>query len=392
MIKPTAATFFSGAGGACAGLEQAGFDVVWGNEYYGPAGDIWQANHPNATLNRSDIHDLLYRDIPKADLYWLSPPCQLFSRANPNRTGGTVKEDISIALKVAVIIRANKPRMVAIENVPDYANSKSFARILVHLAAEGYSVTWAVLNAADYGVPQTRRRLILVARLDGVATLPTATHSQYHADQMSLFGERLRSWVGWHEAIADLLPSMRPAKLSGPQLRELERLGLLLEPVLVDGKTNDRGSSVTIRSAKEPAYTIPAGHNVSKVVLVQLTGYHNRQPAIKLQHEPVWTITASAANDGKANKNGFPSYRPPATVVTGGQVLRVDFRCLARLQGFPDSHKWHEAAAANARAIGNAVPVQLAAAIGRSLLSESSKRHLIPSPLALAPGGADPCR
>jgi DNA (cytosine-5)-methyltransferase 1 len=369
MGLKTAITFFAGAGGACCGLEQAGFEVIWGNEYYGPAGDIWAANHPNAALDRRDIHDILYRDIPKADLLWASPPCPEFSVANPSRTGGTDREDISIAQKLAVVIRAKRPPMVAIENVPGYANSRSFACLLRHLKAEGYSVAWAVLNAADYGTPQTRQRLILVARLGAKAVLPSPTHSKHHADQIPLFGPRLLPWVGWYEAIADLLPSMQPTKLSGPQSRELERLGLLLEPVLVDGKANKYGSSVTTRSAKEPAYTIPAGHNVSKVVLVQLTGYHDRQPAIKLQHEPIWTITASMANDGKVNKSGFPSYRPPATVATGGQVLRVDYRCLARFQGFPDSHKWHEVAAVNARAIGNAVAVPVARAVGLSLLN-----------------------
>jgi DNA (cytosine-5)-methyltransferase 1 len=335
-----AITFFAGAGGACCGLEQAGFEVIWGNEYYGPIADIWQANHPGAILNRSDFHDLLYRDIPKADLYWFSPPCPEFSRAKAGRTGGTAKEDISIALKMAVIIRGSRPPMVAIENVPDYANSKSFACLQRHFRAEGYNMAWAVLNAADYGVPQTRQRLILVARLDGVAALPSATHSQHYADQMPLFGPRVLPWIGWYEQIADLLPSLAPTKIGQPQAAQLRSAG-------ISPRTHD--------------------------FLIQLTGYRNpRGPAIKLPHQPCLTITASMAHDGKLNKNGHPSFRSPATIATGGQILKVDRRGLARWQGFPDSHQWGSVESLNCRAIGNAVPIQLATAVGRSLLGQSA--------------------
>jgi DNA (cytosine-5)-methyltransferase 1 len=373
MIKLTAITFFAGAGGACAGLEQAGFEVIWGNEFYAPIADIWQLNHPEAILNRSDILELYYRDIPSSDLLWASPPCPEFSRAKKGRTGGTDKENTLIAQQLAVIIRLRKPPAVVIENVPDYAKSKSFKCLLLHLRAEGYSITWSVLNAADYGTPQTRQRLILVARLDGPAVLPSATHSRYQSNQLSLFGDRLLPWVGWHESIADLLPKLQPAKLSIPQMTELLKRRILLESQLIDGKANSYGSSVTIRAANEPAYTITANagtRQVSRILLVQLTGYHNsRGPTLKLEHEPVFTITASMAHDGKCNKDGFPSFRSPATIFAGLQTLKVDPHCLARFQGFPDSHRWGPIKAVNCRAIGNAVAVPVARAIGLALLT-----------------------
>ena len=367
----TAITFFAGAGGACAGLEQAGFEVIWANEFYSPIADIWQLNHPSATLDRRDILKIPIEDIPDADLLWASPPCPEHSLAKYNRTGGTGREDTSIAKKLGAIIMAKLPEAIAVENVPGYAKSHSFEHLLTVLSHCGYNVSWAVLNAADYGTPQSRQRLILVARLSAIAALPQPTHSQCQSNQIPLFGDRLLPWVGWYEAIADLIPSMQSAKLSGPQLAELERRGLLGCPQLIDGKANGYGNSITVRAANEPAYTITANtgtRQVSRILLVQLTGYHNsRGPTVKLADEPVFTITASMAHDGKLNKNGFPSVRSPATVLAHGQALRVDRRCLARFQGFPDSHRWGPVESANCRAIGNAVPPVVSRAIGLNL-------------------------
>jgi site-specific DNA-cytosine methylase len=282
-----------------------------------------------------------------------------------------------IAQQLAVIIRLRKPPAVVIENVPDYAKSKSFKCLLLHLRAEGYSIAWSVLNAADYGAPQTRQRLILVARLDGSAVLPSATHSRYQSNQLSLFGNRLLPWVGWYESITDLLPSLQSTKLSSPQLAELERRGLVDGPLLIDGKANSYGSSVTVRAENEPAYTITANagtRQVSRIVLVQLTGYRQSGPAVESQHEPVFTITASMAHDGKCNKSGFPSVRSPATICAGGEVLRADERCLARWQGFPDSYRWGLIKSVNCRGIGNAVAVPVARAIGLALLTKGPQK------------------
>jgi DNA-cytosine methyltransferase len=171
-----AITFFAGAGGACSGLEQAGFEVIWANEYYSPIADIWQLNHPSATLDRRDILEIPIEEIPDADLHWYSPPCPEHSLAKHNRTGGTDREDISIAKKLGAIIMAKLPEAIVVENVPGYAKSHSFDYLLTVLSHCGYNVSWAVLNAADYGTPQGRQRLILVARLNGVATLPQPTH------------------------------------------------------------------------------------------------------------------------------------------------------------------------------------------------------------------------
>lgn len=327
---PAAITFFSGAGGACAGLEQAGFKVIWGNEFYGPIADIWKANHPAARLDRRDILKIHPRTIPKADLYWFSPPCPEFSSAKRNRSGGTDREDTAIAQKIAAIILSNKPKSVVIENVPGYKRSKSLPIIYSALAAIGHEWQANVMNSADWGTPQTRIRLIIRASARVSPLLPTHDAKQWQ--QLPLFGDRLLPWVGWQQAIADILSTLPETYLSENQKTAIRSLGV-------------------------------APQNL----LVQRTGYYNqRGPTIRSAQQPSWTITASQSSDSKENKNGLPSWRSPATIVQGDRILQINRPCLARFQGFPDSHIWGESEAINCRAIGNAVPVQLARAVGIS--------------------------
>jgi DNA (cytosine-5)-methyltransferase 1 len=162
---PTALTFFSGAGGMCAGLAQAGFDII--------GGDIWDANHPGLKCDRRSILDIPIEDWPYADLYHFSPPCQQHSQGNPNRTTGTDDEDTAIAKKIAsIIIYARDPQWITLENVPAYQKSKSWRIILTALSIAGYSVEAKVVNAYDYGNPQKRERFIVRAGLAALQGFP----------------------------------------------------------------------------------------------------------------------------------------------------------------------------------------------------------------------------
>jgi DNA (cytosine-5)-methyltransferase 1 len=310
-MTPTALTFFTGSGGACAGLTQAGFTVTGGNEYDKQIADIWKANH-SAPLDPRSILDIDPVTLPDADLYWFSPPCQKHSICNPNRVTGTDDEDTAIAGQVAAIITAKKPRWIAIENVPPYAKSKSFALIWAALAYCNYSFTEAVLRACDYGNAQSRRRLIVRAcrGADPSPIKPTPFH-------------------GWWPHLADLLPTMEPTDLSHGQEKKVWGLA--------DG-----------------------------IYLAQRTGCSKDGHQFRAAHEPSFTITASMGRDDRDN------FRSPATIIIkqGGRVLayKCGIRELARLQGFPDGYQWPGKAGVAAKAIGNAVPISLALSIGKSFI------------------------
>ena len=174
----TAATFFSGIGGACHGLQLAGYDVIFGTDNWDFVQPIWQDLHPDAEFLLADFLTLDFDQVPKADLYWFSPPCQNFSTANPNRhslEGDTLA--LQLVHNISDLIRDKLPSRVIIENVPRYVNSECYDVLLTRIEGLGYTSQTQVVNCAYYGVPQSRKRLIMVL-LVSITLLPLLHHSE----------------------------------------------------------------------------------------------------------------------------------------------------------------------------------------------------------------------
>jgi DNA-cytosine methyltransferase len=175
-----AVNLFCGAGGTTLGLEKAGYTVV-GYEKWGDAVESHR-------MNRMECRqvDLKEVDIPwpegTIDLVWGSPPCQPFSKANGGKQGRLDPRDCvpDYLLKVRQIM----PRITIMENVSGLVGAKNveyLAWIVTNLEQAGYKVRYKVLNAAEYGVPQLRKRFILIARLDRTPRWPVAARPQRFA-------------------------------------------------------------------------------------------------------------------------------------------------------------------------------------------------------------------
>lgn len=156
-------SFFAGCGGLDLGFRQAGFDVVWANEYDTTIHPTYRLNHPNTLLNTSDIRNLKAKDIPDCDGFIGGPPCQSWS------LGGSMKgledERGKLFLDYIRIIKAKQPLFFLIENVAGIISDKhfkTFQGFLCTLSEAGYCVKYSVMNAADYGVPQDRIRVFIV--------------------------------------------------------------------------------------------------------------------------------------------------------------------------------------------------------------------------------------
>lgn len=155
-------SLFSGAGGLDLGFVMAGHEVIWANDLYEDAVHTYEKNLGNHICLK-DIHDVNTEDIPDSDIIIGGFPCQGFSVANTKRSVGDERNELYKQL--VRVIESKKPKFFLAENVKGLANldhGKVFKMILSDFEDVGYNVSYEILNAADYGVPQTRMRVIIV--------------------------------------------------------------------------------------------------------------------------------------------------------------------------------------------------------------------------------------
>ena len=165
--RPTAIDLFAGAGGSTEGLKQAGFEVVGAVEWDTSASDSYELNHPEVALDRSDLSLLsplqwsrsLGLRPSELDLLSACPPCQGFSTLGTRMADDPRNDLITSTWK---FIRFFRPKAWLVENVPGAANDARTLRLVRLATNAGYGVQQYILDAADIGVPQHRRRLILV--------------------------------------------------------------------------------------------------------------------------------------------------------------------------------------------------------------------------------------
>lgn len=167
-----AVDLFSGCGGLSLGLKEAGFAVVAAVEIDRKAQETYRLNHPSVRLYAQDIRELNPADMldeaglkpGELDLLAGCPPCQGFSRLRTKNKRASVKDDRNdLVADFLRFIEFMVPKTVMLENVPALAKDSRFLKMRRQLHALGYETIVHVLDAADYAVPQRRKRLIMLA-------------------------------------------------------------------------------------------------------------------------------------------------------------------------------------------------------------------------------------
>jgi DNA (cytosine-5)-methyltransferase 1 len=163
---------FSGCGGLTLGLKQAGFNVLGAVEIDRGAVRTYEANHRGVLIKHADIRKVSARGFRRQlrilrgelDLLAGCPPCQGFSTLR-TRNGANKNRDNrnSLVYQMLRFAKAFRPKAVMMENVPGLIRHKSFADLCDGLRGLGYQLNFGIKDAANYGVPQRRRRLILLA-------------------------------------------------------------------------------------------------------------------------------------------------------------------------------------------------------------------------------------
>jgi len=194
-------SLFSGAGGLDLGLSQAGHDIVWANDIYQDAAATYSLNI--GQIDTRDIHDVKTTEIPDCDVVVGGFPCQGFSVANWGRTADDPRNQLYKQL--VRVIRAKSPKFFIGENVKglmSLGKGKVMRQIVEEFEACGYQVQCEVVNAADYGVPQLRKRVLIMGIRNNLPDTLQFPPTPTHADPKLAERFNLLPWLTVGQAVA----------------------------------------------------------------------------------------------------------------------------------------------------------------------------------------------
>lgn len=346
-------SLFAGAGGLDLGFENAGFNVIWANEYDKEIWETFESNHRKTTLDKRSIRDVESDDVPECDGIIGGPPCQSWSEAGASR--GIEDKRGQLFYEFIRILADKKPKFFLAENVSGMllpAHRKALENIKQMFTDVGYNLSFELLNASDYGVPQDRKRVFFVGYREDLGTrfkfpIPTTPNVK----------------VTLQEAIGDLRSSALPAKAGN--ITNDANCRVSNHEYMTGGFSSIYMSRNRVRSWDEVSYTIQAGGRHAPL--------HPQAPKMKFIEQNVREFVS-----GKENL-----YR------------RLSVRECARIQTFPDDFKLHyQSVAAGYKMIGNAVPVKLAEVLAMRIrddlakLQPSSATHELEVDTCI-PGSAD---
>ena len=161
-------SLFSGIGGIDIGFVQAGFEIVWANEFDKYAAKTYRYNFGSEYLIEKDIRKINPNDIPDFDVLVAGFPCQPFSKLG--RQKGFNDSRGNLFFDIARIVQIKKPQVIFLENVAnliEHDEGKTFLTIYNTLVPYGYTISYRVMDAIEYSnVPQYRTRIYIVAFLD----------------------------------------------------------------------------------------------------------------------------------------------------------------------------------------------------------------------------------
>lgn len=320
---------FSGAGGMTQGfVSTSEFRPILAVDFDQAACETYAANFGADHVICAPIEQVAR--FPQADVLIGGPPCQGFSNLGKRDPADPRNQMWRHYFRA---VEQSQPRILIMENVPELLRSPEYEMFREHVEALGYAVEARVLNAADYGVPQRRKRAIVIATRDGAPAFPRPTH----AERGEVGKNGFEPWRTVREAIGDLA----------------------LEP------TNDDWhlSRNPVPSSLERYRTVPEGGN--RWDLFRARPDLTPQCWIKKKSggtdlfgrlwwgRPAFTIRTEFYKPEKGRYLHPEAHRP------------ITHREAMRLQTFPDQFQWRGSRIEVARQIGNAVPCLLANAIAQ---------------------------
>lgn len=310
-------SLFSGSGGLDLGFIATGkFEVVYANDFNQKACETYAHN-----IGDHVVHDDIARltDLPQADVIVGGPPCQGFSTANPARSFDDPRNQLF--KEYARIIAQVKPKMFLMENVAGMLSmqkGKVFELIKKELSNCGYTLYDKLMNAKDYGVPQSRRRIIVIGVRNDLPQpfeFPEPTHS-------------VEDYVTVGEALID-----RPIKQENP---------------------NHKIGKLTALNLKRIQY-IPEGGSM-KDCPPELQNNSDLNRSMR-------RLSRTKVSHTIVHNNCDHYYHPT-------EPRRITIREMARIQGYDDSYVFMGSKSEQSRQVGNSVPVYMAKALASKIYKQ----------------------
>ncbi|MGH7603977.1 MAG: DNA cytosine methyltransferase [Gemmatimonadaceae bacterium] len=349
--KLAAVDLFAGGGGLSLGIGRAAFKVHAAVEVDADAAETYRKNHPGVTMIEKDIRKVtgeeLLDAVPRRRLFLLAgcAPCQGF--CSLTRKVKTEDPRNRLVLEMARLVLETRPKLVIMENVPGLATrgAKLFGRFIRTLTKAGYVVQWRVVQMADYGVPQNRKRLVLLAGKGLLVDFPAPTHAKRPDEKAK---KKLKPWRTLENAIGDT--KSRPVLLGAAKGKRAPRP--MNWHVVRDLEERTREQ---LRAAKPGGTWLdidpdlrPECHREGYI------GFRNVYGRMRWDQLPV-TITAGCTTPAKG-RFGHPT-----------QLRTISVREAASIQTFPKSYRLATDRIDTAcEQIGNAVPPLFAERLARA--------------------------
>lgn len=363
--SPTAVDLFCGCGGMSAGLRLAGFKILAGVDSERKYISSFARNFPEAKSVLADLTALSPEDfmsewlpgIGCVDLLVGGPPCQGFSKNVPRKlrhVGDRRNRMVATFLDYCDVLR---PRLVVMENVAEISNGfdRAYSReFIARLSKLGYSVASCTLNAAEYGIPQRRRRAFFLATTGDFSLSPPAPTHSLRGSFLSILRPAVSVW----DAIGDLPSMPHDAPASGgweyacPPFSNFQKWAR-------NGNTRVKNHSPRRLSDKQYlrlASLKPGESHKDLVGDLKIKGGYSGAYGRLTKEMIAPTITRWVFHPG-SGRWGHPV---DARVIT--------IREAARIQGFPDDFEFVGSYNEQAGQIGNAVPPLLAKVIASRLI------------------------
>lgn len=339
--------FFCGCGGTSAGLRAAGIRILAGMDMDAQAAATYRANFPEAAFVQRDIRAVEPEEVGRLTkrtrgaklLLSACAPCQPYTNFHRKSSVRRRREERTLLLRLLPFIDYLDPDYVFVENVPGLhkvPGASTFNRFVAALRRRGLHTGWQIVDCQRYGVPQRRRRLVLLASKDGAVAMPAPTHGR---EPGLAPPSTVREWIAHLPAIAhgEVHPEVlnhQAALLTDLNLRRLRATPL-------GGGRADWPEELRLCCHK--------GHRGHSDVYGRMSW---DAPA------PVLTTKCTSISNGRF---GHPEQNRPISV-----------REAAALQTFPDDFLFVGRIKSTTRQVGNAVPVLLAEAVGRTVVEHAA--------------------